>query len=70
MSYGQPMFYVVSRKLGEAMQQGSRSRPPGTVYGIFASREKAEEALSKKRVFTRTKTGETLPIQPAIIVEL
>ena len=70
----EPQFYVVSRKLGEAMQSGRSQGVRGTIYGIFGSREKATEFLEKKTSWVpngkNAKGGTSfMKACPAIIVE-
>lgn len=67
-------FYVVSRRLGEAMMSGRSKGVNGTIYGIFATREKAEKFMESKQSWIpngkNAKGGtEFMKTCPAIIVE-
>lgn len=68
MAYGEKMFYVVSKALGEAMLQGRKNPPQGTIYGIYKTKERAEEALRQRKVMAGKGT-EKFPIIYGMIVE-
>ena len=57
------MFYVVSKALGQAMISGHAKQPKGTVYGIYATHERAVEAMKAKRIFIQD--GRNGPTRPA-----
>jgi hypothetical protein len=44
------MYYVVTRKLADAMANGARRQPRGKIYGIFNSADKAENFIELNKL--------------------